>query len=393
MHRRAVLATAALLTASCAAEPVTTTTTLTATTGTTATTTTLAAGTVTTAPTSTATTLPPLAGLAYEPVAEIDFPVLVTALPGSAETWVATKDGRLWRLEDGAPLSGPALDITDRVRNSGEQGLLGMALHPTNPERVFLHYSAADGDTVVAEFSREGDRIEPASERVLLRLDQPAGNHNGGMLQFGPAGFLYLGLGDGGGANDQFGNGQNADTLLAGIVRIDVDGATAAKVHSGLRNPWRFWIDEPSGLLYIGDVGQGAYEEIDVVAFDGEGRNFGWPITEGLHCFSPRRDCDVTGLTLPVLEIAHGDGGACSVTGGVVYRGAAIPELTGHYLYSDYCGGWLRSFRWDGSAVTDPRDWSDLVGVPGPVVSFGVDGAGEVYVLTVDRVLRLVPVR
>jgi hypothetical protein len=318
---------------------------------------------------------------------------VVTALPGSLEAWVATKDGRLWRLAEGAVAAEPALDISDRVRNSGEQGLLGTALHPTDPERVFLHYSAGDGDTVVSEFARAGGAFDPASERVLLRLDQPAGNHNGGMLQFGPDGLLYLGLGDGGGANDQFGNGQNPDTLLAGIVRIDVDAGTAVKVHSGLRNPWRFWIDAPSGLLWIGDVGQGTYEEIDVIAFEGEGRNFGWPITEGLHCFSPRRDCDLTGLTLPVVEIAHGDAGTCSITGGVVYRGAAIPELAGRYLYSDYCGGWLRSLAWDGSAVADQRDWTAQVGVPGPVVSFGVDGAGEVYVLTVDRVLRLAPVR
>jgi glucose/arabinose dehydrogenase len=233
--------------------------------------------------------------------------------------------------------------------------------------------------------------VSTGDQHVLLTVEQPAANHNGGMIQTGPDGMLYVGLGDGGGSNDRFGHGQNTETLLGGIVRIDPASGEAELWSYGLRNPYRFWFD--GDVLYIGDVGQGAYEEIDVVTFDPDGFNFGWPITEGLHCFSPRTGCDVAGLTLPVIEVEHGDGGTCSITGGVVYRGAAIPELDGHYLYSDYCGGWLRSFRFQDGEAVDQKDWTDEVGSAGRVVSFGVDHTGEVYVLTVDAIRRIVGVR
>jgi glucose/arabinose dehydrogenase len=239
---------------------------------------------------------------------------------------------------------------------------------------------------VVAELD-----FETGERRIIFELVQPAGNHNGGMLQFGPDGMLYLGLGDGGGANDQFGHGQNAETLLGGIVRIDAESGSPELWSYGLRNPYRFWFD--GEVLYIGDVGQGAYEEIDVVPFVADGYNFGWPITEGLHCFAPRSGCDVDGITLPLVEIAHGDAGTCSVTGGVVYRGTAAPELDGVYFYSDYCGGWLRSFVYAGGEATEHRDWTDQVGVPGNVVSFGVDHEGEMYVLTTTTILKVDPIR
>lgn len=363
--------------------------------------------TTTSVPTTTApeptTTLPPLQGLAYEEVAELPFPTNLVAVPGSDDLVLTTKDGRVWRVADGGP--DVALDISNRVRNAGEQGLLGIAIHPDDPTRLFLHYSASDGDTVLSEFAGGLDGVD--EERVLLRRDQPASNHNGGQLAFGPDGMLYLGLGDGGGADDRFGQGQRPDTLLAAILRIDVDGGDPYGVPPdnpfvdgggepevwayGLRNPWRFSFDDDT--LYIGDVGQNAWEEIDVVPVAPVGYNFGWPITEGLHCFSPPSGCDVEGLTLPVLEISHADGGTCSVTGGVVYRGSAIPELDGHYLYSDFCGGYLRSFVWDGTTVGEERDWTESAGVAGQVVAFGRDAAGEVYVLTTDRVLRIVPSR
>jgi glucose/arabinose dehydrogenase len=251
---------------------------------------------------------------------------------------------------------------------------------------VFVHYSDPAGNTVVSEI-----QLSTETERVLLRVAQPASNHNGGMLQFGPDGMLYLGLGDGGGSNDRFGHGQNTATLLGGIVRIDPPSGAAEMWSFGLRNPFRFWWDDE--VLYLPDVGQNAFEEVNAVEFRAEGYNFGWPITEALHCFSPRTGCDTTGLTLPVVEIAHGDGGACAVTGGVVYRGAAIPELDGHYLYSDYCGGWLRSFLFVDDEATAQRDWTTDVGALRNVVSFGVDHHGEVYVLTPDAIRRVVPIR
>lgn len=351
--------------------------------------------TVTTAPSptttttdTTTTTLASLQGLEYREVAVAEFPVqLVPWAPGME--LVATKDGRVWTYDGESLSETPILDISDQVRNEREQGMLSITAHPDDSDRIFVHYSANDGDTVVSEFSWDGEAL--VGEEVLFTLAQPAGNHNGGMLQFGPDGHLYLGLGDGGGGNDMFNNGQNTDTLLGTITRIDVDGDGEATLWQyGLRNPWRFWIDDD--LIYIADVGQNAFEEVNVADLT-EGVNYGWPTTEGLHCFRPRSGCDTTGLTLPVLEVSHGDADTCSVTGGIVYRGDAIPELEGHYFYSDHCGGYLRSFRHDGGEAVDSRDWTDDVGVAGDVVSFGVDGTGEMYVLTTESILQVVPVR
>jgi hypothetical protein len=340
---------------------------------------------------TTTTTFAPLQSLAYEVVADMSFPIQM--VPWAAFDLIATKDGRVWLFETtGDQVSEqPALDISDQVRNQGERGLLSIAVHPTSTDRLFVHYSANDGDTVVSEFRYDGGGGW-VDERVLLQVNQPAGNHNGGMLQFGPDGGLYLGLGDGGGSNDRFGNGQNTGTLLGGLVRIDVDDENAEPelFQYGLRNPWRFWIADD--LVFVADVGQNTYEEVSVVPFE-EGINHGWPITEGLHCFRPSSGCDTTGLTLPVIEVRHGDAGTCSITGGMVYRGDDIPEIRGHFLYSDYCGGYLRSFRYVGGEVVGETDWTDQVGVPGSVVSFGVDGEGEMYVLTTSSVLRLTAVR
>lgn len=354
--------------------------------------TTTTSSTSTSAPgTSTTTTLPPLQGIAYEEVAELPFPVEMTALPGSDISYVATKDGRIWLYDGEAVSDSPVMDISGSVTNSGEQGLLSIAIHPEDPRRLFAHYSGNDGDTVVSEFALVSEvEADPTSERVLLRLDQPAGNHNGGMIMFGDDGLLYLGLGDGGASNDRFGNGQNQDTLLGGLVTLTVDGEPSPTLFAyGLRNPWRFWFDE--GLVYIADVGQNNYEEVSVAPIE-PGLNFGWPITEGLHCFDPPSDCDASGLTLPEIEVEHGDAGTCSITGGIVYRGPSIPEIQGEYFYSDYCGGYLRSFHLEeGSAVV--TDWTDQVGSAGAVVGFGVDGAGEMYVATTESLLKVVPVR
>ncbi|HEX6219892.1 MAG TPA: PQQ-dependent sugar dehydrogenase [Acidimicrobiia bacterium] len=391
--RRLLLPLAALLIAACATEeqepapiPSTTTTVAAPTTAVEPETTTTAGVTTTTVEPTTTTTLPELSALAYEEVARIDFPIHL--IPWDTADLVATKDGQVWLLEEGQMSEAAVLDINEQVRNDGEQGLLAIAVHPEQTDRLFAHYSANDGDTVVSEFGWDGNAW--GGERELLRLDQPARNHNGGMIQFGRDGRLYLGLGDGGGANDRFGNGQNTDTLLGGLVAIDVDAATAELFSYGLRNPWRFWIEDD--LVYIADVGQNAFEEISVSSLS-DGANYGWPITEGLHCFRPSSGCDTSGQTLPLIEVAHDDGGTCSITGGIVYRGDLIPEVRGHFFYSDFCGGYLRSFRHEGGEAMDQTDWTDQVGRAGNVASFGVDGDGEMYVLTSDRILKVVAER
>jgi glucose/arabinose dehydrogenase len=309
------------------------------------------------------------------------FPMLIT--PWTEDlSLVGFRDGRIHSFDGTRISADPLFDL--EVSTDGERGLLG--LDADGPETVFVPSSDPAGDTVVSRLDLDGGQ-----ETVLLSVAQPASNHNGGMLQFGPDGFLYLGLGDGGGSNDRFGHGQNTQTLLGGIVRIDPETGDPELWSYGLRNPYRFWID--GDILYIADVGQNAYEEIDVVSVTVGGYNFGWPITEALHCFSPQSGCETEGITLPVVEVAHGDAGTCSITGGVVYRGTAIPEVDGHYFYSDYCGGWLRSFVFDGATVADHRDWTEEIGVAGDVVSFGVDHTGEIYVLTRDAIRRIDPVR
>jgi hypothetical protein len=234
-----------------------------------------------------------------------------------------------------------------------------------------------------------------------MTVDDPASNHNGGWMDFGPDGLLYIGLGDGGGGNDQFGNGQNRNTLLGKILRIDVDsgspygippsnpfaaggGAPEIFVY-GLRNPWRASFDGDN--LYIGDVGQGTWEEVDVISTASGGANLGWSIMEGNHCFQSTT-CNQAGLTLPVYEYGHGEG--CSITGGYVYRGTAIPEIQGQYFFGDFCSGFVRSFRYGAGGFADLKDWADL-GNLGSITSFGVDSAGELYIVTIEgQVLKVV---
>jgi len=352
--------------------------------------------------TTTTTKVPALLGLAYDRVAgDFGYPIFVNAPPGDERLFVASKDGLVHLVRDGAKLVEPFLDIRELTRNQGEQGLLGMAFHPdyTINGLFYVHYSDRHGDTKVAEYrvGSNPDLADPESARLIFSTTQPAGNHNGGMLAFGPDGFLYIALGDGGGANDRFGNGQRPDTVLGTLLRIDVDaqengnayavpadnpfnrGDGAAEVWAfGLRNPWRFAFD--GDLLYIADVGQNRWEEIDVVAAAQPGVNYGWPIMEGTNCFSPSSGCETGGLQLPVVEYSHSEG--CSVTGGSVYRGRSIPELDGRYLYSDYCSGWLRSFVYQGGAAADLQDHTEDVGALSSVTSFGTDGLGEVYVTT-----------
>ncbi|MCJ7754328.1 MAG: PQQ-dependent sugar dehydrogenase [Thermoanaerobaculales bacterium] len=359
--------------------------------------------TTTEAPTTT-TTLPPLTGIAYEKVAGgLTFPVFVDAPPGDDRLFVVTKDGQIHIVKNGVTLVEPFLDIREVTRNEGEQGLLGLAFHPEYATNglFYVHYSDRHGDTKVFEYrtSSNPDLADLETGRLIFFTTQPASNHNGGMLAFGPDGYLYIGLGDGGGADDRYGNGQRPDTVLGALLRLDVDGGDpvggvayaippdnpfvggggAAEVWAyGLRNPWRFSFD--GDLLYIGDVGQNRWEEIDVASATDPGINYGWPIMEGTNCFSPSSGCIRDGLRLPVIEFSHGEG--CSVTGGYVYRGQTIPELNGRYFYSDYCGGWLRSFIYAAGAATDHQDHTGEVGSLANVTSFGTDGFGELYLTT-----------
>jgi len=342
--------------------------------------------------------------LGLEPVATgLTFPLFLTAPAGDARLFVVEKGGLIRIVKNGAVLAAPFLDVSAEISTGSEQGLLGLAFDPQYGAngRFFVSYTNRAGDNVLMSYqvSADADRADAASGIVRLTVDQPYDNHNGGHIVFGPDGYLYMGLGDGGAGGDPDGHGQDRSDLLGSILRLDVSGATGYTVPAGnplvgvagtrdelwnwgLRNPWRFSFDRSTGDLYIGDVGQGAREEIDVsTAASGSGRgvNYGWSIMEGMRCYEAS-SCDMTGLTLPVLDYSHGDG--CSVTGGYVYHGAAIPGLVGTYFYSDYCGGWVRSFKYVGGAVTEAGSWDALApgcGVP----SFGEDGTGELYILTV----------
>jgi glucose/arabinose dehydrogenase len=337
----------------------------------------------------------------------LERPLLLTAPPGDDRLFIAEQPGQIRIVKDGSLLPAPYLDIRAQVRSSSnEQGLLGFAFHPDYASNGFLYvsYTFGNGDSRVERYtvSPDPDRADPASALTILETDQPAANHNGGLVTFGPDGMLYVGLGDGGGAGDPFGNGQDPNTWLGAILRIDVDGGDPYVVPAdnpfvgqtgarpeiwayGLRNPWRFAFDRESATLFVADVGQSSLEEINAAPASAGGLNYGWNVMEGSQCFGSD-PCDRAGLTLPVFEYDHSQG--CSVTGGFVYRGGAIADLQGLYLYSDFCSGFLRSFRLEGGEAVEPRSWP--VGDLGSVLSFGEDAAGELYVLTGDgRVRRL----
>ena len=352
------------------------------------------------------------AGL-QEVVSGLSFPLYLTAPAGDlARLFVVEKTGGIRIVKDGVLLPDPFLDLSAQVSSGSEQGLLGLAFDPdyATSGRFVVHYTDLAGNTALARFqvSADPDRADPASGQVVLTASQPFANHNGGQVTFGPDGFLYLGLGDGGSSGDPGNRGQDLSDLLGSILRIDVrtgdpytvppDNPFTAQPSArpevwsyGLRNPWRFSFDRANGDLYIADVGQNQFEEIDVSSADaggGKGVNYGWSIMEGTHCFHAAR-CDQTGLTLPVLEYNHNQG--CSVTGGYVYRGSAIPELQGHYFYADFCQGWVRSFRYAGGVATEETSWPAL-STGGSIVSFGEDAAGELYILEAGgRVSRIVP--
>ena len=337
-------------------------------------------------------------------------PVHVTAPPGDARLFIVEQPGRIRVVEGGALLPTPFLDITAKVSCCGERGLLSVAFHPSYAQtgELFVNYTDRAGHTRVERYrvsAADRNRADAASAELVIGVDQPFANHNGGQLAFGPDGMLYIGMGDGGSGGDPQGHGQNPRTLLGDLLRLDVDGARPYAIPAGnpfvgrtdarpeiwatgLRNPWRFSFDRAAGLLYVADVGQNQWEEINVVPVTQAGANYGWNVMEGAHCFSPSSGCSQSGLILPVLEYSHSEG--CSVTGGFVYRGQSLPGLRGHYFYGDFCQGWIRSFRYANGQAADRREWA--LGSVGNILSFGEDAAGELYVASAGgRVYRLAP--
>jgi glucose/arabinose dehydrogenase len=338
-------------------------------------------------------------------------PVFGTAPANDPRLFIVEQPGRIRIFTNGALNATPFLDITNLVAYGGEQGLLSMAFDPAYASngRLYVYYTDNSGNIAIDRFTAPSpvEVVDPATRVNVITIPHPVySNHNGGQLMFGPDGFLYAGTGDGGGGGDPFDNGQNINTLLGKMLRLDVStlpytipttnpfrGATpgADEIWAyGLRNPWRFAFDVPANLLYIADVGQDVIEEINVESTASAGLNYGWRIMEGSRCYNPSSGCNPHGLRLPAWEYTHANGN-CSITGGFVYRGTAIRELTGHYLYSDYCTGFLRSFRMVSGSATEHRDWSTEVGALGNVLSFGTDSAGEMYILTAQgRVYRII---
>jgi glucose/arabinose dehydrogenase len=345
-------------------------------------------------------------------IAELERPTAMTIRAGDETLYVTEQGGRVRAIRNGQLDPAPSLDISSTVSGGNEQGLLGLAFSPDG-SKLYVHYTNDNGDTRVDEYAADAaGAADPASRREVLAVEQPQANHNGGELAFGPDGLLYLGLGDGGGANDEGGghasggNGQSLGTLLGKILRIDptpsagagytvppdnpfvgTAGARPEIWAYGLRNPWRFSWDEATDDLWIGDVGQGEWEEIDLATSatgGGRGVNYGWNVWEGTHQF---RDGDAPGAVGPVFEYSH-DGGNCSVTGGSVYRGAAIPALHGGYVFADYCGGSLRAIVVQNGAVTQERV---LPVTADSITSFGEDANGELYVLSAGGLARVDP--
>jgi glucose/arabinose dehydrogenase len=338
-------------------------------------------------------------------------PLDLASPPGDDRLFVAEKGGTIRIIQGGAVLPEPFLDISGNVSGRAEQGLLGLAFFPdyATSGRFLVHYTDLDGDTRISVYrvSDDPNRADAASETPILSVEQPGPAHNGGQIVFGPDGMLYIGLGDGGSRDgEDQGRGQSLADLLGSVLRIDVSSGSGYTVPGdnpfvgianarpeiwsyGLRNPWRFSFDRATGDLYISDVGESDWEEVNRArAAEGAGRrvNYGWSVMEGPDCLQD--GCDRTGLTLPTVQYDHSAG--CSVTGGYVYRGAALPSLQGQYLFGDFCQGWVKSFAAD-------DDSPELVDQPAlspgdNITSFGQDAAGELYILTASGgVFKIVP--
>ncbi len=341
-------------------------------------------------------------------VGDVERPVDMVWRDGDPDAFVVLQRGRIVRLHDGV-VGATALDVRDAISDDNEQGLLGLAFHPER-DLAYVYTTARDGTLTVSEYPVAADgTFDPAGRRTVIEIRHPNGNHNGGKLAFGPDGYLYIGTGDGGAANDPDRNSLDLTELLGKILRIDplaangapytvpadnpfvsITGAHPEIWSYGLRNPWRFSFDAATGDLWIGDVGQGAWEEIDLArAADGGGRglNFGWSAFEGTHRFNDDQSAD--GVTMPIHEYSH-DIGGCSVTGGVVYRGDAIPTLVGWYLFADYCGGQVWALR---STASGPTEVVELLSGAGNITAIVAAPDGTVYLLdhADSRILRLDP--
>jgi glucose/arabinose dehydrogenase len=347
--------------------------------------------------------------LALEVIADgFASPVFLTHQPGDSRLFVVEQLGRIRIIDNGQVQAAPFLDISAIVQIRNEQGLLSVAFHPDYDVNgyFYVYYTDELGTSRIVRYTGNAVVGDPTSDLDILSVPQPFANHNGGLLEFGQDGMLYIGLGDGGSAGDPLLHGQDPTTLLGSILRIDVDNpdpgieygipadnpfvgtsAGADEVWAyGLRNPWRYAFDDVDGLLYVADVGQNSFEEISVVSGDVGGLNFGWNVMEGDSCFLVN-NCDTAGLVLPVLTYPN-SANACSVTGGYVYRGSDLLRVDGHYFFSDFCGGFLQSFRYDNGNVTDLTNWGLAAGA---VTSFGEDSAGELYMLAAaGQVLKIV---
>jgi len=332
--------------------------------------------------------------------------VFLTAPAGDTRLFVVERFGRVRIIQNGTLLTTPFLDISARVGTVFSRGLLGMAFHPdyaTNG-KLYVYYVDRTDNVVLERFSSTpGANVAGPSDGVVIRFPHGGEDLHGGSVEFGPDGMLYIAPGDGGCCDDPENDSQNLGVLLGKMIRLDVRthpytvppsnpfvGQTGVRPEiwaSGLRHPWRFTFDHASGFLYISDVGERELEEVNVVPATLAGANYGWRRMEGTACFNPSTNCAAgVSLTPPVHEYTHSEG--CAVIGGYVYRGSAMPQLVGHYLYSDYCGGWLRSFRWTGQADVDHKEWPGIY-VP-EASSFGRDGSGELYLLDGTRVWKIV---
>lgn len=329
----------------------------------------------------------------------LSLPVELTAPAGDPRLFVVEQTGRIQILTDGKRAAAPFLDLSGSVSSGNEQGLLGLAFHPdyASNGRFFVDYTDRDGTTRIVAYKVSADPnvADPASATELLSIKQPYANHNGGWIAFGPDGLLYIGMGDGGAGGDPGKRAQNPNELLGKILRIDVNGAAPYAIPPGnpfaggggareifalgVRNPWRNAFD--GDHLIIADVGQDKWEEISTLPLAQPGANLGWNRVEGPACFGART-CDMAGLVAPIYSYAHADGG-CSITGGQVYRGKAIPELDGQYFFADFCAGFVRSFAIADGRAGDVTDWTPTLGV-GAITSFGTDAAGELYITSIE---------
>ena len=358
-------------------------------------------------------------------------PVYVCQPPGDNDRlFVLEQKGIIKIIKNGKTVRKPYADLRNRIHNpitpGDERGLLGLAFHANyqNNGFVYINYSDKNDHTIVSRFriASDPDRLDTKSEKVLIKLKQPFSNHNGGHMEFGPDGYLYISVGDGGKWGDPYNNAQNLENLFGKILRIDVDTGDPYAIPDdnpfinnedakseiwlyGLRNVWRFSFDRETGDMYLGDVGQDLWEEIDfVVADKAGGQNFGWRVMEGNHCYNPPEDCEPTGV-LPIFEYPNDanymkiltgmdepnvDG--CSVTGGYVYRGSAIPGFQGTYIFADYCSGNIWTFKEKNGIATEFQNRTEEINLGGGeftnyISSFGEDNNGELYIVDYNGII------